>query len=125
MSKRTTINIPSDVMRTITNIKRSRPKASTNELLVELARIGSEKHFLVTLSDAVERFSDVLEQVDSKNISTSSNDNPMVFKDDVSQFILRSLCIARRFAHKEDPDLLKTAEQDAMKLLEKERASGS
>jgi len=125
LSKRTTINIPPDVMRTITHIKRSRPKASTNELLIELARIGGEKHFMVTLIDAVDRVSGVLEQVEDKDSTSNQNASLPAFGDDVSQFVLRNLCIARRFAHKVDPELLKTAEQDAIKLLEKEKASGS
>lgn len=125
MSKRTTINIPTDVMRMITHIKRSRPKASTNELLIELARIGGEKHFMVTLIDAVDRVSDVLESAESIDKSAGSSEKLATVSDDLSQFVLRNLCIARRFAHKVDADLLKTAEKDALKLLEREKASGS
>lgn len=116
MSRRTTINIPSDVMRNISHIKKTRPTASTNQILIDLARIGAEKELSISLIGAVDRVSEALDKVES----SKQGENEKTGVDDVlEQYILRLLCIARRFAYSTDKELLDTAERDAVKLLQR------
>jgi hypothetical protein len=112
---RTTINIPPDLMRIITKVKRAQPSSTTNGVLMDLARIGAERHFLGMCMDRI----DSLPEGES-NEAPGDSGVPMAADDHkkLQVYALQVLCIVRRFAHKTDQELLALAERDAQKMLQ-------
>jgi hypothetical protein len=112
---RTTINIPPDLMRIITKVKRNQPSSTTNGVLMDLARIGAERHFLGVCIDRIDSLPEdnLNANQDSQALQMSSEEQRKL-----QIYAIQLLCIVRRFAHKNDQELLGLAERDAQKLLQ-------
>ena len=120
---RTTINIDADVMKLIKMRQKKWAGASTNRVLMDLARQGAVQSMVLELLELAENISARFDELATSNVQNKiDGDMEQLHKTYAS--VLHTLCIARRFAHKNDEGLLKKADNDLKQLLLKGNNDG-
>ncbi|MFT6338808.1 MAG: hypothetical protein ACJATI_005587, partial [Halioglobus sp.] len=112
---KTTIYIPQDIMKMTKSRMKNRAGATFNGTMLDLVRIGFEKEMTLELIDLSEKLE---EKINTISNETNKNTTEIMIKK-LQTSLVHTLCIARRFAHKDDPELLKTADNDASQLANK------
>lgn len=115
---KTTIHIKPDVMKLINKKKKQMgPKSTITGALMELARDGGRVSLLEDLVEETNKLKELVGELQLNNNGNAENIDPKV--NEIMKDVKHVLCVSRRFAFKDDPELLKVADKDAQSLASK------